>query len=1003
MLAKRMKFESKITLIERTGVQFLDFGLKLDIRKQPAGEFVLQDSARSLARLRYDEQNDRYFHPAKPGIFVKPKQSVPVEESIRLLNDVWLPIPILRQRSKAVLDSGPTTWARARIVELDEAESEADDCSHRLIVALDTQVFKDEEDTKYLAPTEQDIKSGAVFSFAHPTHALGWFTETAWVEEWILEVFEERAVARLNLSESDIEREKRELVHHAHYLNFLAVIGEYADIPDITLIVNQEGDQQMIPIGVDLILDVGNSRTCGILIEEHPKDDGLRWRYELELRDLTQPERVYSEPFESRVEFARATFGKDHLARRSGRADAFLWPTIARIGKEAVNLAGKRRGTEGATGISSPKRYLWDSGKFATGWRFNNVFDRSEVEPRAIAAPFSNLINDLGEALYDLPDEDAPIPVFIPYYSRSALMMFMLAEVLSQALCQINSVSQRLKMPNAGFPRHLRRIILTVPPSMPKQEREIFEKRLRHALALVWKAFGWHPEEDAIEESAFSENAGSETAQIAWPPFPSIKVQWDEATCGQVVYLFSETQNNFGGRPEEFFQIMRRTRPGSASNRLTVASVDIGGGTTDLVVNDFVLDEGRGSNVYIIPQQRFRDGFKVAGDDILLEVLQQVLVPALAAAMRMRGIADPAPLLSRLIGTDPIEVQDSVLRQQLALQIMYPAGLTILKAYEDYDPVSGAEPTTHKLADLLPANEHPSATVLDFFVGQVRRECGDDQGDFDLLEVNVTLDLNRLHGLFMLEKLEISRAIRALCEIIYLYDCDILLLTGRPSRLPGIPALFRAFLPLPPDRIVKLNGYRSGTWYPFNKQGRIDDPKTTAAVGAMLCVLGQGRLSNFFFRANDFKPYSTVRHVGLMDDQMMIKADDVYYSDIDLDNPDYELPEDTFFEMRGRMHLGFRQLSASRWKSSPLYELDFADEKARDTLYREGSGEVFKVYLKRERAHEKNVERFSIARVETKDGSAVRRDLLELRLKTLTHFGIEGDSYWLDSGCIFIG
>ena len=63
--------------------------------------------------------------------------------------------------------------------------------------------------------------------------------------------------------------------------------------------------------------------------------DGLKKRYELELRDLTNPERIYTEPFESRVEFAQAFFGKDHWSLQSGRRDAFQWPTIARVGKEA--------------------------------------------------------------------------------------------------------------------------------------------------------------------------------------------------------------------------------------------------------------------------------------------------------------------------------------------------------------------------------------------------------------------------------------------------------------------------------------------------------------------------------------------------------------------------------------------------------------------------------------------------------------------------------------------
>ncbi len=80
----------------------------------------------------------------------------------------------------------------------------------------------------------------------------------------------------------------------------------------------------------------------------------------LKLRDLSAPEHVYTEPFESRVEFSQAFFGKDHCSVRSGRHDAFQWPTIARIGGEAGRLAARRKGSEGSTGLSSPKRYLWD-------------------------------------------------------------------------------------------------------------------------------------------------------------------------------------------------------------------------------------------------------------------------------------------------------------------------------------------------------------------------------------------------------------------------------------------------------------------------------------------------------------------------------------------------------------------------------------------------------------------------------------------------------------------
>ncbi len=35
-------------------------------------------------------------------------------------------------------------------------------------------------------------------------------------------------------------------------------------------------------------------------------------------------------------------------------------------------------------------------------------------------------------------------------------------------------------------------------------------------------------------------------------------MEWDEATCGQMVYLYNETQVNFGGRTAAFFASMAR-------------------------------------------------------------------------------------------------------------------------------------------------------------------------------------------------------------------------------------------------------------------------------------------------------------------------------------------------------------------------------------------------------------------------------------------------------------
>ncbi|MFZ1414659.1 MAG: virulence factor SrfB [Defluviicoccus sp.] len=990
MLAELVQFSEKVSLIMGSGIQFLDFGLTLDLRREAPGEFVAQSSGGSLARLQRDPATDRLCFPGNPGAAVRSTLDVPVESSFKLLNECWLPLPYLRVGSQQhQFASGPTTWARGRVVALKPGE-DLSGATHRLTIAFDTTVFEGSADSAYLAPTKADVQSGATFKLAFRANEMGWFTEAPWIAAWLREVFEDQAKTQLRLQPEDIQAEEKQLTDHAHYLNWLTVIGERARLPVVVVRSNAKDDvEKAIP--VDMVLDVGNSRTCGILIEDHPQQGhGLKNRYELALRDLTQPQHVCVEPFESRIEFAQVVLGKEQHACQSGRNDAFVWPTIARVGPEAARLANNRRGTEGSTGLSSPKRYLWNEERYVPGWRFNVSVSRAEIEPHATGAPFSNLVNELGDALYDVVDPNERMPVFMPHYSRSALMTFMLSEVLTQALVQINSPSQRLKQGDPEKARHLRTIILTVPPSMPKPERDIFAKRMEQAMALVWKALGWHGEDEGMDPDGQAK---------AWPPFPVLHMQWDEATCAQVVYVFSESQEHFGGRPEDFFRALRRKREADTQKRITVASIDIGGGTSDLVVTDYCLDEGSGANVYIRPEQRFRDGFKIAGDDLVLEVVQKLVVPAIEDKLRTDGVNDPGPLLSRLIGSEPIPVHDMALRQQLALQILYPMGLRILKDYEQYNPIRRTDVITLPLGEWLQGREPPSDAVISYFATGVRREAGAGGERFNLLDVPVTIDLNGLHWSFLTDQLELCKTIQALSEIVYLYNCDVLLLSGRPSRLPGVQALFRMLLPLPPDRIIPLHGYRTGIWYPFHKDGRIDDPKSTAAVGAMICkVGGERKIPNFNLLSNAFTAYSTVRNIGLMDQNMIIKDEDVYYRDVRLDEENYELP-DTPFEMRGRMVLGFRQLDNARWGGSPLYLLDFTD-KAKERLARSDRNEppVVKVQLAKE--NKRGAEGFKVQDASCEQVAGLSPSSLELELNTLTTIGIGETSYWLDTGSV---
>lgn len=1020
MLPQVTQFEDTVILVGDTGVQFMDFALRLDPKKLPSGDFAPLTNG-LLCRLEEGERNGltSYFYESEPGKTVEARSTlnISMDSSLQLYDGLWLPIPVFRHRPPYTFDQGPTNWSRMRLVRL--AEPDVDGNTHRLTLAFDTRTMDKHDTSLYLGPNKDDASSGVTFKLACKPQQARWFLDQIWVKEWLLEVFKE---GNAKTPRDELEKDIKEGWPEAHYLNLLSLFMEPCTTRDNTTpppqvkvpelkVVASHGSGVTPPIPVDLVLDVGNSRTCGILIEDHGQTgSGLKDNYVLELRDLITPEHTYNDAFESRVEFAQASFGKDHCSVKSGRHDAFQWATIARVGKEAGRLASRRRGTEGSTGLSSPKRYLWDENTYDHGWRFNCAYVKTDKEPFATAAPFSHLINETGDALYSL-DPDEQLPVFMPRYSRSSLMTFMLAEVLAQALMQINSPAQRSRQGHTRVPRRLNSITLTVPPGMPQAERSILEKRMRHAIGLVWKSLNWQTD----ELDPYDQDAAPSTT-----PLPKVRVEWDEASCGQLVYLYTEVNENFAGHPEEFFDAI--SRPGKTDReRITLATIDIGGGTTDLVITDYRLDRAgnatSGSNVHIVPEQRFRDGFKVAGDDILLDVIQEFILPSFEKALQDAGVKAPASLMSRLCGAESGSAQDMVLRQQLNLQVFTPLGLELLRQYELYNPEFPVVASTHTYLELL-GKDAISQSVLDYVNSAVRRELG-GQTDFDLCKTPITFDLQVMHGAFLNGQINITKILGALCEVIAHYPCDMLLLTGRPSRLPGIQAFIRKMLPLPPGRILALQNYRTGGWYPFHKNGLIDDPKSTASVGAMLCLLcANHSVPNFYFRSSALKPYSTIKHLGVIDLSNIITDADVLYRDLKSADGRIVLPEigegldarTPALEMRGDMRLGFRQLAAERWSASPLYTLSFTSSgrqrfsEARPVVA--GEMPVVKVTFKvlepttQMKRQEQLSDLLSIDQVESNTDKQFRKSDLLLQLNTLLVAGLSDNKYWLDSGSV---
>ena len=185
--------------------------------------------------------------------------------------------------------------------------------THRVTVALDSQIA--EHATSALSPVENDILTARVslpcatvrLRVSLTRHGL-----TAGCAKRLRSL-----PTGLKTLRAGLHQAMRSFEYQAHWLNLLSMLGEQLTVPEVKF-GHPYPEHPAIP--VDLI-DVGNTHTCGVIIEDHGGDanDGLRQTAELQVRSLSEPQFLNEPLFTNRLEFSEARFGKQHFSVESGR------------------------------------------------------------------------------------------------------------------------------------------------------------------------------------------------------------------------------------------------------------------------------------------------------------------------------------------------------------------------------------------------------------------------------------------------------------------------------------------------------------------------------------------------------------------------------------------------------------------------------------------------------------------------------------------------------------
>jgi len=1048
MLAELHDWASEIALVPNSGIQFVDFGFDLSAHRALKRTFIERPVERDGTRERRVMLRLPDIGPDGdlPQEFEMLPEDVELEvNSVRAMEmflEKWVPVPFLRIADGSPLDAtasfdeGPSNWARVRVVEIPEP-LRRDGPSHRAVFAFDTSIEPVRPNRPYVAPCPDDVSAPVFFRLASALDKVAWFfcdTRSkesgvigrwfqGWVDDWLMDLFREYYSSRNRGKALDEASMDVRLEHWMRYVAFLETLQAVITPPRtsfVDTITRRDGTTQpkTPPVDVDLVLDIGNSRTCGLLHETLPDQGAMRLEAIpiLQLRDLGRPEHVYSDPFSSQIELSQARFGRADLSRRSARARAFHWPSLVRVGHEAQRLRSANDGAGPETGMSSPKRYLWDGDPVLTPWEFQPCDYPPEHTPPGIEVEARQILNPAGDPVIFKRRERARMdpalraPAGELSFSRSSFFSLMLAEIVIQALTMVNAPGHRYRRKQKELPRRLRRIVLTVPPAMTLQEQQILHKRAEAALLLVWQLMRWHDEDGGKIDG---------DAACAHPDMPEIRLNLDEASCAHFVWLYGEIAQKFQGAADRFVDFAGRPRPlaepeveppadAPMQPSVRVASIDVGGGTTDLMVTTYYLRDRRA----LSPVQNFREGFRLGGDDVLRRVVEEMILPAVERAAKETGAINPRKLLiERFGGNDhDMSVQDQQRRRHFSDRLLYSIAVAILGQHEAQPPYTDDEVKSLTFLQLLgetakvrvAAGERAVAQEVLDYLERPLRQAG--AKDFRFEDVPLPLDFRLLRGIV---DRTLGDVARQLAEVVAAFDVDVLLLSGRPTRLPAMTEMFRECFPVSPDLVVPLGEYRAHEWFPFRDDDnvRIADPKTCTAVGALLCVMSDGQIENFTLLAEKLSMRSTARFIGQIEQNGQIRKTDVYFHNVDLDTARAgEADQKDIPTVITPIRIGFRQLDLERWVATPLYKLDFRMTPAQIVERR-----PFKLTLERTDFEpdddvtdpdeimrlQAGREAFKIAFAEDAKGEPrdPRKDF-SLKLCTL----LNDDRYWLDTG-----
>ncbi|MGV0939330.1 MULTISPECIES: virulence factor SrfB [unclassified Empedobacter] len=892
-----------------------------------------------------------------------------LKKVLKHFNNKWIPLPFFKDNSINKDLTYPTDWVRL-FITCNEDYSKAE-----FVLAIDTSLAKNEydktspqlsfnpEENIYKLKFEESLISNFLYNDD---------SQTKWLEGYIADVFYG--------NNEDLRFEQPVKQYISHYLLLLKWLSRLMDLPEIQLFTD---DTKKIP--VDLVIDVGNSSTCALLFENNNNEniqfDKVK---KLIIQDYTQPHIEYDKPFPMNLIFKESNFGE--INKEKYHNNKFVIPSFVRIGFEADDLINKKGinldlGYELKTYNSSPKRYLWDNNPSNIEWEFSPDYTNR------IKKVYLNGISEQLNADGSLTKQ-GEIFGSKSLFSRNSLMKFVFLEMLIHAYIQINSFHFRQEHGNLTIPRTLRRITISCPTAMIQYEQVALRQAAVDACKLLNNYVKFYFDSD---ENKF----WFEMPEII-PSIEDIKKKnteledrkdwmYDEATSCQLVFLYSLISKKLNSNQYVISNFIYKNKP-----NLTIGSIDIGAGTTDIMIADYLLNQ-ENKTIELEPKPKYWDSFKIAGDDLLKEIIQQVIIEGkinspidegctgvIENYAINNGINNVSDKLNGFFGVDSNKVGylGKMMRKGFIHQVAIPIAMYYLNN-------SNKNEVEVKTFEEIIGKSFTNKDLISYF----ERHFG-----FSFLDIKFTIQPKKLDQIIASV---FDGLVKQLALVLNHYNCDYIVLSGKPASLNSLENLFLKYLSISPNNLINLNTYWIGKWFPFSDhKGYVEDAKTMVTVGAMIS-LTSNRLKNL----EDLK-----LNIETLRKEVISTAD--YILRKDFDSTEIILTpkknENTILIENLPFQFGYSKYESKNYPISNLYSISINEAyisqraEGKEEEINKIKAKIFeklplKITISRE--YDESKENIFLESIENNEGDDLPIKLFKLTPQTL---GTE-DGYWLDT------